>query len=78
MLPARCGIDTLTTVVSSTSMNVASMTATVTIQGFTGLGELSDMGLQSLLKKNGSRAARVERRFSAASKSLIFVIPSGI
>jgi hypothetical protein len=28
-------MDTLTTVVSSTSMNVASMTAMVTIQGFT-------------------------------------------
>ncbi len=37
MLPAMCGMDTLTTVVSSTSMNVASMTAMVTIQGFTGL-----------------------------------------
>jgi hypothetical protein len=30
-----CGMETLTTVVSRTSMNVASMTAMVTIQGFT-------------------------------------------
>src|SRR5215471_18997504 len=34
-LPARCGTDTLTTVVSRISMNVASMTAAVTIHGFT-------------------------------------------
>src|SRR5512146_1666190 len=42
-LPAMCGKDTLTTVVSSTSMNVPSMTATATIQGLTsgGLGRVS-------------------------------------
>ena len=34
-LPAMCGSDTLTTVVSSTSMNVANMTAIATIQGLT-------------------------------------------
>src|SRR5262245_135505 len=34
-LPAMCGSDTLTTVVSSTSMKVANMTATDTIHGFT-------------------------------------------
>src|SRR6187549_3612797 len=34
-LPAMCGSDTLTTVVSSTSMNVANMTAIATIHGFT-------------------------------------------
>src|SRR5712671_4846530 len=33
--PAMCGSDTLTTVVSSTSMNVANMTAIATIQGLT-------------------------------------------
>src|SRR5262245_66595959 len=35
MLLAMCGSDTLTTVVSSTSMKVASMTAIVTIHGLT-------------------------------------------
>ncbi len=35
MLPAMCGTETLTTVVSRISMNVASMTAAVTIHGFT-------------------------------------------
>src|SRR6476660_5303238 len=34
-LPAMCGSETLTTVVSSTSMKVLSMTATATIQGLT-------------------------------------------
>src|SRR6476661_6543281 len=34
-LPAMWGSDTLTTVVSSTSMNVANMTAIATIQGLT-------------------------------------------
>src|SRR5438132_3861639 len=34
-LPAMCGSETFTTVVSSTSMNVANMTATATIQGLT-------------------------------------------
>src|ERR1700750_3298907 len=34
-LPAICGSDTLTTVVSSTSMNVANMTAIATIHGLT-------------------------------------------
>jgi len=34
-LPAKCGIDTLTTVVSRTSMKVASITAKVTTHGFT-------------------------------------------
>ena len=38
-----CGSDTLTTVVSSTSMKVANITATATIQGLTcGTCELSD------------------------------------
>src|SRR5215813_5122762 len=32
-LPAMCGSDTLTTLVSSTSMNVASITETAMIQG---------------------------------------------
>ena len=40
-LPAMCGSDTLTTVVSSTSMNVANMTAIATIQGLTGRWVLS-------------------------------------
>src|SRR5262245_17573786 len=35
MLLAMCGSDTLTTVVSSTSMKVANITAIATIQGFT-------------------------------------------
>ena len=34
-LPAMCGSDTLTTVVSSTSMNVANMTEIAMIQGLT-------------------------------------------
>src|SRR5581483_10531825 len=34
-LPAICGRDTFTTVVSSTSMKVANITATATIQGLT-------------------------------------------
>src|SRR5437870_11148047 len=34
-LPAMCGSETFTTVVSSTSMNVANMTAIATIQGLT-------------------------------------------
>src|SRR5262245_39192782 len=34
-LPAMCGSDTLTTVVSSTSMKVANITLIATIQGFT-------------------------------------------
>jgi uncharacterized radical SAM superfamily protein len=37
MLLAMCGSDTLTTVVSSTSMKVANMTARATIQGLTGV-----------------------------------------
>src|SRR5579872_5722539 len=40
--PAICGSDTLTTVVSSTSMNVANMTAIATIHGLTCL--CSDIG----------------------------------
>ena len=38
-----CGTETFTTVVSSTSMNVASMTAAVTIHGLIGLGEAEDI-----------------------------------
>ena len=34
-LPAMCGSDTLTTVVSSTSMKVANITATAMIHGLT-------------------------------------------
>src|SRR6185369_11126535 len=45
-LPAICGSDTLTTVVSSTSMKVANMTATATIHGFTCGGE--EDGIQPL------------------------------
>ncbi len=37
MLLAMCGSDTFTTVVSSTSMKVANMTARATIQGLTGV-----------------------------------------
>jgi len=43
MLPARCGTDTLTTVVSSISMKVASMTAAVTIHGLTCLAWAGDI-----------------------------------
>jgi hypothetical protein len=42
MLLAICGSDTLTTVVSSTSMKVANITATATIQGFTCLSLTRD------------------------------------
>jgi hypothetical protein len=41
MLLAMCGSDTFTTVVSSTSMKVANMTAIATIHGLTGLFMLS-------------------------------------
>ena len=37
MLLAMCGSDTFTTVVSSTSMKVANITARATIQGLTGV-----------------------------------------
>src|SRR2546425_8880445 len=37
-LPAMCGSETFTTVVSSTSMKVANITAMAMIQGLTGLG----------------------------------------
>src|ERR1035441_2432881 len=48
-LPAICGRDTFTTVVSSTSMNVANMTATATIHGLTvGRSEEHTSELQSL------------------------------
>ena len=42
-LPAMCGSDTLTTVVSSTSMKVANMTAIATIHGLTCRCALSGM-----------------------------------
>ena len=49
MLPAMCGTETLTTVVSRISMNVASMTAAVTIHGFTaGLGSAGFMTQSNL------------------------------
>src|ERR1035438_5080156 len=42
-LPAMCGSDTLTTVVSGTAMRVANMTATATIHGLTwGCGSTED------------------------------------
>ena len=43
-LPAMCGSDTLTTVVSSTSMKVAHITAIATIHGFTSRGRASASG----------------------------------
>src|ERR1035438_10138209 len=46
-LPAMCGSGTFTTVVSSTSMKVANMTATATIHGLTwGCGSTAD-GIRS-------------------------------
>ena len=42
--PAMWGMETLTTVVSRISMNVASITAMVTIHGFTRAGAELDMG----------------------------------
>ena len=45
MFPAMCGMETLTTVVSRISMNVASMTAMVTIQGLMDFGAFSGIGL---------------------------------
>src|ERR1019366_69205 len=48
-LPAMCGRETLTTVVSSTSMKVANMTAVETIHGLTrGYGSTAD-GIRSLV-----------------------------
>jgi hypothetical protein len=48
-LPAMCGSETLTTVVSSTSMKVANITATATIHGLTwGCGIAVD-GIRSLV-----------------------------
>src|SRR5579885_422282 len=43
-LPAMCGSDTLTTVVSSTSMKVPNMTAIATIHGFTAGEVAPDIG----------------------------------
>src|SRR5262245_48265566 len=45
MLLAMCGSDTLTTVVSSTSMKVANMTAMATIQGLTCLSGTNDQSV---------------------------------
>src|ERR1035437_4200275 len=47
-LPAMCGRETLTTVVSSTSMKVANMTAVATIHGLTWGCVSSENGTQSL------------------------------
>src|SRR5664279_654401 len=65
-LPAMCGSETLTTVVSSTSMKVANMTATATIHGLmAGCGSVAD-GIQSLTyimpQKWGASANRQIRR----------------
>src|SRR5882724_11698647 len=46
-LPAMCGSDTFTTVVSSTSIKVANITATATIHGLTCIGS-SGGGMVSL------------------------------
>src|SRR5664279_4683733 len=53
--PAKWGMETLTTVVSRISMNVASITAMVTIQGFTGAGAELDMGSQGQCRKSPPR-----------------------
>ena len=47
-----CGTATFTTVVSRISMNVASMTAMVTIHGFTRAGAELDMGSQGKCRKD--------------------------
>src|ERR1022692_3117987 len=52
--PATWGMETLTTVVSRISMKVASITAMVTIQGFTGDGAESDMGSQGQCRKSAA------------------------
>src|ERR1035441_10382694 len=69
-LPAMCGSETFTTVVSSTSMKVANMTATATIHGLTwGCGSAADgilslafMMPQNVAQKKGARHRRHRRR----------------
>src|SRR4051812_31380004 len=56
--PAMCGSDTFTTVVSSTSMKVANITAIATIQGLTVRG--SDIGLQLRTSGSGAQARSLE------------------
>jgi hypothetical protein len=63
------GMETLTTVVSRISMKVASITAMVTIQGFTGDGAESDMGSQGQCRKSAPRqsvTADTKRSFGNA------------
>ena len=63
-LPAMCGSATLTTVVSSTSMNVPSMTATATIQGLITGGVLFDSAINSFYLVRAGSCSRRNRRFS--------------
>src|ERR1019366_423616 len=61
-LPAMCGSDTFTTVVSSTSMKVANMTATATIHGFTwGWGSTADgiLSLYSMMPQESPMMHRI-------------------
>src|SRR5260370_39375280 len=56
-LPAMCGRETLTTVVSSTSMKVANITATATIHGLMcGCSEAD--GIRSLVFHNAAKRAQ--------------------
>ena len=64
---------TFTTVVSSTSMNVASMTAMVTIQGFTAMDDFpacatrslgSGEGKESVIGRHTTRAGRFVTRIT--------------
>src|SRR5579872_765786 len=47
-LPAMCGSETLATLVSRTSMNVASVTVSAMIQGFT--GARSALGIAAVME----------------------------
>src|ERR1035437_9551380 len=66
-LPAMCGSDTLTTVVSSTSMKVANMTAVATIHGLTwGCGSAVD-GIRYLT------SIMPQTRFPVRGPAMLFV-----
>src|SRR6266571_2786644 len=63
-LPAICGSDTLTTVVSSTSMNVPNITATAMSHGFTGGMVVS---ISSTMIRGGTQEAQEAQKSSCAS-----------
>ena len=70
-LPAMCGMETLTTVVSSTSMKVASITENVTTHGFTTRCAIrfSQQDLRSLVTSTASLCQSGRREESASFRS---------